>query len=764
MYNKKNYDIDGNPLNSRVNIDELQTDASDDFIDENYEETDDPFELYGDEYLKSFGGIIGSDDAVVRMILETMNSIQHFIIINCKFPFSYYSNKPFYGFTMTQFDSEKFDITQFLEDIRPINLETLYECDIEQIMLSSFFSSSIKGAEWDTGDGKVLIEYVYQEVEKSIDLEIVFWYQELIFKTIMKLVFSIIMRHLKNIEWLSIDTLNDFKYVQSEILSINTNLPANLTYSFEEFILNQNLFNRNQMINEIETYLISLNDITVDCERFATLAVLVSHIKSINKDFRCFFRLLEFLRNQYNLYYIPFRNNMIKIQSFMHKIKPESNEKWLTSEQAQRLRADESTRKALDSVKCNFVISLYHYCFEATITINYALTGYLTNNREQYYTEAGNMLSYVKQIAIDLINKSWDLPLFKMLYSIVPLLETYLQTTLDDNYAENLKRLVHVIMAELNKYGIAFCKPPDYNFLLFNNVNFDKIGKLSTQVNKDIKTSMDVLQSDNIKHKHTGLKTLYKTVDDRSADLAVYDKIIKLKWKGGEFNITNVYKHITSGILNSLYLYAFYDLCFKFSVAAIFYESRYTYNGCKTDKPSNDDCAQLYEQLKTTLHSLKYTFPNRFTKTITDIREYLRNAYNSCCNEIYINHQLEEKGDNITNDLYVLGISINFETSKLIVPKPPPTVIKKSESKFFTRKRSTKSEAQPKQQTVQKSIFKQSFDRINNVLQFVSSVSQQFDNINTFEEYSSSYSISLTSETYLTVLWNLINHQSLTPT
>lgn len=766
MYNKKNHDIDKDSFYSWDDTDESQTDTSDDSSDENDDETDgmfDSFKFYDDKYLESFSGIIGSDDTVIRMVLETMNSIQHFIIINCKFAFPNYNNKPFYGFTNTESDSEKFDITHFLEDISPINLETSCKCNIEQIMLSTFVSSSIKGAEWNTGDGKILIEHVYQEVEKSYDLEIVFWYQELVYRTIIKLLFSIIMRYLKDIESLSIDVLNDIKYVQSEILSVSTDLPADLTVLYEKFKTIQDLSNRNRMINDIENYLISLNDITVDSKRFVTLDVFVYQFKSIKNDFQCFFRLFVFLREQDNLYYIPFKNNKIKIESFVQNIKLKINEKWLTSKQEQQLRADEVIRKALDSVKCNYVISLYHYCFEATIAINYALTGYLTYNKEQYYTEARNMISYVKQIAIDLINKYWDLPLFKILYSIVPLLEIYLQTTLGDNYAENLKRLVHVIMAELNKYGIEFCKPPDYNFLLFNNINFDKIGKLSTQINKDIKTSMGVLQSDNIKHEYTDLKTLYKTVEDRSADLAAYDKIIKLKWKGREVNFTNVYKHITSGILNSSYLYAFYDFCFQFSIATIFYESHYKYIYCRTYKPSDDHCAQLNDQIETTFKLLDYKFPKKFMIIVPDFHDYLKNVYSYCCNKRNTDQVVKEFNGKIINYLHVLGISIDLDTSKSVVQKPPSTVTKKSKLSQITWNRSTKSKTQPMQPTDQKSIFKQSIDHTNNVLQFGCSVGQQFNNINAFVKYSSSYSSSITSKSYLTVLWDLINHQSLTP-
>lgn len=761
MYDKKNDDTQ--PSDDNID-DEYQTDMPDEDNNE-IDGTVDPFDQLSDDYLEStLEKNIGSDDVVIRMILETMNSIQHFILINCKFS-PLYSKKPFYGFTMAESDSKKVDIIKFLRDIRPMRLESLDKiCNIEQMLFLKFISSCIQGVELNTGHGKFSIEYIYPQIEKLYDLKLVYWYQELIFKIIMKLLFRLIQQHVIQCESLSNDILNNFKYVQSEILSVYTHLPANLMNSFSKFILYQDSSNANSMKDAIDEYLKSLNYITVDYARF-TLDVLVSQIKSVDNGFECFVRLFGFLRRKFNLYYIPFRTGTIEIKSFLQKLHISVYGERSSSKEAQQLRADESKRKALNSVKCNYVISLYHYCFEAIIAINSALTGYPAYDTEQCFTEAGNMLSFVKQTMIDLINKSWDLPLFRVLYNVVPLLETYLPAYLEEDCAENLKRLVYVIMAELNKCGIEFCKPPDYNFLLFNNINFDKIGKLSTRVNKDIKTSVGILQSDDIKHEYLSLNNLYKAFDDKYEDFALYDTIISIKWKGEELSFTNVYKYIKSGIFSASYLYAFYDFCSKFPLAVIFYELRYINYECKSITLSSDDCDQI-----STIYnreSLPLKFPDVFTKIIKDIFQYSIYVKNFCCNKMSVHVNQKKYEDKIIEYFFTFGISFNFNNLKPAVNKPLPVIkYEKPIFKFNMFNQSWKEtpKPRPKVPIVPITIYTKNLGNVNDVLQFISFVKQQFDNHNAFEEYSSVNSVSLTSNTYLTAVWNLINHQSSTPT
>jgi len=59
-------------------------------------------------------------------------------------------------------------------------------------------------------------------------------------------------------------------------------------------------------------------------------------------------------------------------------------------------------------------------------------------------------------------------------------------TIMNENYY-NTKRLLHFNMVELNCYAVTFCIPKDYNFLFFNNINFNMNGLLLTNISKKVK-------------------------------------------------------------------------------------------------------------------------------------------------------------------------------------------------------------------------------------------------------------------------------------
>lgn len=48
---------------------------------------------------------------------------------------------------------------------------------------------------------------------------------------------------------------------------------------------------------------------------------------------------------------------------------------------------------------------------------------------------------------------------------------------LSDGNGDRLKWLMMVVMVKLNRFGIVHCKPPNFNFLLFNNIDFGNMAK-----------------------------------------------------------------------------------------------------------------------------------------------------------------------------------------------------------------------------------------------------------------------------------------------
>lgn len=138
-----------------------------------------------------------------------------------------------------------------------------------------------------------------------------------------------------------------------------------------------------------------------------------------------------------------------------------------------------------------------------------------------------------------------------------------------------LRPLLYAIIANLNKYAIKICGPPNF---LFNYTDFGvvkNITKLSNYLNTYINSFLELGISNELtlsKSKVLDINDFYNEHVQNSPVFIKYGKRYIFSWKGENKNIYEIFENIKSIILNPSHILAFYDIYFKFIITTLFCE------------------------------------------------------------------------------------------------------------------------------------------------------------------------------------------------
>jgi len=173
------------------------------------------------------------------------------------------------------------------------------------------------------------------------------------------------------------------------------------------------------------------------------------------------------------------------------------------------------------------------------------------------------------EIGIDIVTVLVNLPEFYKLPKTV---------SFNLKQVKYLKRIINYIMAKLNSWGLVYCPYPKFPFLLFSYANLNNYKEKKMKELYDKKDKYTFLDNPSIDphnyecFKYTHLYDTFVKNKEQSKTLKKYKNIIRLRWKGKELDIQNVYADFSYLIFNSHYLYMFYDIYFMYHIAAFFYE------------------------------------------------------------------------------------------------------------------------------------------------------------------------------------------------
>lgn len=632
-----------------------------------------------------------SDVSIIRLILGEINDMQQFIYLNCELS-SVKDYLNFYGMSIENESLEKKYIDSFLGDIYLLGLDSNVYCSINEILL--FDISLILGeTRWLTENGEIYVEDAIRTIIYTYDLLKIYWFQKHIFNTIMKQLFTLTVKHFWTNNTLSEKILKKIETIISSLFSDITNLPYNLV-EYLSLMKSKEMdtwLEQKKFVNVIVDYLDSLSYIILKADSnlsinkskgvnniklhknnisISTLEEFMDYLNLYIEEFKCFLRLYEFLHYQYNdTYYRPFVNYSDNLRIFEQKLsekclksKKKTNYTLALNEQKKQdkiinaaIKEEQIKIDLFKKLGCKFFKYLYQFFFVTALDFNNAVSEKYEPNvseRINYFPRIRFNLLKIKEVLTQLVTNYPHRSHLEIIFNVLPQIELKMENFFLDKNFEDLKRLLHVIMTELNKYGVEYCNPPEYNFMLFNNINFNISGQTSV-IYHEITTSMRLMIDDSAvcNHKYSKIIDIFEMLSN-SAEFKTYDAIIRLNWKGEKKKVSYIIKNFIVLILSSSDVFAFYDISFKFIFATIYCDV-FQVKG-KTIKQDEG----YKNNLRIVSEEDENKFPKKFTHLVKLIKRYASPMVRNDC---------EGLKNHINNEFIKLGLYIDVEMLKSLI-------------------------------------------------------------------------------------------------
>lgn len=562
-----------------------------------------------------------SDSEMVGITLEAINSIQNFVALNCGLPTSFYENNNLALFAREDIESNDGRITTFLSNIAPIGLESYVHCTSKRwwsLLHSDGIREELGRVLWKTDDGDIRVDDVIIKMKTSHVLQLNFWYEKQFLYTIMKILFTKALGYFTSSKTFNSQLVDAFKDLYSYVLFEYGEVSDGLNTCFT-ILISQNTESTfsecSPTLNVITEYINSLQNIVLDTTESEYKTFSVDRIVQNIEDFKCFMHTVGLFINENSLSYMPFNNTPIKsgaVKDSAEKVKdPRKTNK-----------NDDKQRYSLD---CSLIRNLYLLCLESIFSLNFA-NSRIGDDRAFFYNETYTIITLIKNSLLKLSSNDFDFARFiTIITHVVPLIDRE-NSKLESLDYFDIKRLIYLIVTELNRYALEHCNPPQNQFLLFNNTNFGAMGLLDIVINETKKILSELTNSTFIDLYHTekvlSITNFFTDYENhRPVELEMYDDVIQFVWKGEKKKIKEIYEIISSTVMSSLYLYAFYDLNLKFSMAAFYYELNKL---VKNTKNLYEILTSKYKSIFITeiLNALDNNFPEYFNSTITEIKKH----------------------------------------------------------------------------------------------------------------------------------------------
>lgn len=541
---------------------------------------------YFEIFYEDFSSLENTDDVFIRECLDIINAFQSFILTNCQekdAPLSEESKRDkrkLFGYTISvvNFEHSSTKMLNALETIFNLNFELFNSCLVPQILLKVLIfkdSARTHALADETGNANIYlkngksisISKMFLRVSEKYDIEEIYFYMKSLMGIIMKLILSktelllsttvevtCAMKTFRDIqafltpEKYPSDIIDFFDYLVSA-----SELPVSI-------IISKIRHDNREKYNHIELLNIS-NDVSL--ENF------MQQISMIDDHLACFTELFHFLRSVLERPYIPLIANKNNRQFILPTLK-------------QIITRDHN---------CGFIDSVYMLCLKIVVTLEYVNHVEMDKKeRTKFMQKVSVYFGTLKKYFLTIVEtkRIGNHNVLKIAYDAAIVLVN-MKFEKEILHLENHYRTVYWLMTVLNGYGIAYCSTPPnrFGYMLYDNVklfallNLNKNGKMNTDTAKIIGIAPETFDElPRLDYDYLNLKKLYEEFVKKSLVFHTYENIIKFYWKGEKKSIAQFYSHVMSPIaLNSRFLYAFYDLYFKFHIAAFYYEIDLLYQG-----------------------------------------------------------------------------------------------------------------------------------------------------------------------------------------
>jgi len=555
----------------------------------------------------------------VTEILKSVNQAQQFITYNCDVRSSYYNNRYFFGYSMTKTKTNKYriDIDDVLKVLTSFGLVTRHErCSVPQMLLwdvldsNDIVSTGLQNITLIVERRVVTVDTIFHAIKKINNIDIIYWYMQIILDAILRLICY------GTDELLSEKRVFNTKITEGfKLLSF---LFTEFTIDSEELIDGFNFLASNQEITDTERDRLkkvmrkyfSRNIVSpeiyfdnTDSSKmlpFFNISGIKVEKNSLEKfmnaiinrisDYKCFVNMFELLKIDYNQYYMIHKRNPYEVFNFVQTIifKNKINrlyDKIVFKNEETRFKYHSSIKTETENM-CKLVIKLYQYCVEYSIFLADDIRDVRNITNNNLAEEVSNIFYCILNTLENIYNNYHtirDRYLNELLMEIIPVLETKRDEASDwKNQSKFIHiRILFVIMTALDKYGLEACNNDKYDYLIFNNIDYDTTGEHPIK-NQEIIDNLKTLI--NLAPQPTGSITLpdlnysFKKTQKNilKFKLLTGDKKIRFYWRGELKTIDEIYKNVEIYILNPFYVHALYDVYFKFLMTTLYYEFRIT--------------------------------------------------------------------------------------------------------------------------------------------------------------------------------------------
>lgn len=522
-----------------------------------------------------------SDSNIIRLILIDMIDIQRFLLMNCpEIPISS-NNSQLYGIWVDEnVTDEKIGRLLNVAKITMKNdVSSVCDCKAEQLLsvitldLNDDFVKEIATAEIKiTHDTSIAVKEILKKMKTNYDVHVLSWYHELILNAIMLQIVKLgekisgySMIHTKNIvhkmsktifkiqskfqpQFVPSYIVEGFEVLTKWLVTINTNKDELIQEQKDRF--DSYLNNTNITIGKLDP-LLGISELG---DRFLRLLQWISNNIS---NLKCFYFLLKPVKESYDKYYAPLANHM-------RFLLPTDNDKELFGE-------------------CEFVKSIYSLCYEAFIFRNKYVDSFSNEENKIFFSTMKNVILDVKMFFFLIVKKGTNnVDLLKIAYDVFTVLMNFSLDFKRDLLDIELKRVLNIIMNEMNSYAIKHCASNSSDFFIFNNINFYDFGNgesTMTSIRNFLENNMNNFKLNDFELADDGiymknyqfLHVKYIIKQFFSSSYNACSEKIMLYWNGSLQTIKSIIEYESRVIICiPAYVHELYKVYFKFSAASIF--------------------------------------------------------------------------------------------------------------------------------------------------------------------------------------------------
>lgn len=575
--------------------------------------------------------------AIVRSVLEDMIRTQRFLAMNCPSVTADEHNSQLYGFWIPPDDrSVRAEVAKVLDAVdrdtgaRPHPLQ----CTVEWVLSTRFIdvkaTDDVTVQEMAdvlvvTQTGTVTVKTLLERADVVLyDVDAIFWCYESAVMAIMKLVVGKIRMCARSRDDPMARLID---VVKSKIHKISENMADSPKYFVDGFTILSKLIDRTnsgELKDQLDDYYdslvgVQLDWITGEGDEQSSETCDDDYIKSINKnlefvlnktpDLKCFNHFFKPMHLERDKYYAPFTQN----KQFLHATEDADN----------------------FANGCDFVKSIYSVSYKAFFLFNKYIDTKPKDKKLRYLQKSLSVIRDIKNYSLIITKKGTNnAAINKNAFDIATILVNLPLKTERVSLEFEVKRVLNVIMNEMNSFDIKYCSLTNPVFLIFNKINFYEFGDKDT-TNESLYTflennlcnftidDLDFNSSINdVDYQYLSVKFFYETFIENSVSYKTYEIKIKVNWKGSVQTLEDIFKSELLLILNPLHFYELYDVYFKYCAAIIFYPIRRVLFSTSKLKHIKNNFEKI--TLKLNKHNWITMFPQEMKYFLLDIDRLLK--------------------------------------------------------------------------------------------------------------------------------------------